>query len=101
MNIAVVSCIISSISALSAVVGIFHTVKTFRNESRDEVERRVTERVETNFKLDEIGKSVNEIKDSMAETRREVQALAERVALVDAKADKAHLRLDLIEHDKG
>lgn len=101
MNIAMASCVISAISAISAVIGIIHTLNTLKNENRNEVERRVTERVETNFKLDEISKSVNDIKGTMNETKQEVRSLAEKLTLVDAKADKAHMRLDLLEQEKG
>lgn len=96
---------ISEIIALVCMIFSFVTLglnlKSDKKKDGKDFEQRIIERTETNMKLDEIGRNVNEIKDSVKETKKDIQNLAERQALTDAKAEKAHTRLDVIEAKMG
>lgn len=91
--------IVALISALSACFGIFSVIRNTRKSSEKDVEQRTIERTETNMKLDSIKKDVSDIKDVINETKKDVQHLNEKLALVDAKAEKAHLRIDMLEKE--
>lgn len=93
------SDIVAIISALSACFAIFSVIRNYRQSSQKEIERRTTERTETNVKLDTIGRNVADIKETMNETKKDIQHLNEKLALVDAKAEKAHLRIDMLEKE--
>lgn len=88
-----VAIIALGISFITVVLNL----RSSKKKDDDDIEQRVIERTETNMKLDEIGRNVNEIKDSVRETKKDIQGLAERQAIIDAKAEKAHLRIDIME----
>ena len=77
--------IVAVISALSACFAIFSVIRNTRRSSEKDIEQRTIERTETNMKLDSI--------------KKDVQRLGEKVALGDAKAEKAHLRIDMLEKE--
>lgn len=91
--------IVAVISAVSALFAIFSVIRNTRKTSEKEIEQRTIERTETNMKLDSIKKDVSDIKDVINETKKDVQHLNEKLALVDAKAEKAHLRIDMLEKE--
>ncbi len=93
------SDIVAIISALSACFAIFSVVRNYKQSSKKEIEQRTVERTETNMKLDAIGRNVADIKETMSETKKDIQHLNEKLALVDAKAEKAHLRIDMLEKE--
>lgn len=87
------------ISVISTAFAIYFGLKSSRKADTKEIEKRTAERVETNMKLDAIIRDMKDIKESVVETRKDVQQLGERLAIVDQKADKAHLRLDYVERE--
>lgn len=95
-----VSDVVALVSAASALVAIFFAVKNGKRTDTKEIERRAAERTETNVKLDVISGDVREIKETSKETVRNVQALADKIAVVDAKADRAHYRIDALEKER-
>lgn len=93
------------ITAISVVSALYFSSKNSKSTDVKEIERRVEERTETNMKLDEIGRNVNDIKFDISSTKKEVYSLTERVASVEASFKAAHQRIDKIEkemedHDK-
>lgn len=93
------SDIVAVISALSACFAIFSVIKNYRKSTEQEIAHRTAERTETNMKLDSIGKNVADIKETINETKKDIQQLNEKLAVVDAKAEKAHLRIDMLEKE--
>lgn len=92
-----ISEVVAIIALVISTITVCINLRNSRKKDNKDIEQRVIERTETNMKLDEIGRNVNDIKDSVKETKRDIQSLAERQALTDAKAEKAHARLDIIE----
>ena len=93
------SDIVAVISALSACFAIFSVIRNYKKSTENEIAHRTAERTETNMKLDSIGKNVSDIKETINETKKDIQHLNERLAIVDSKADKAHLRIDMLERE--
>lgn len=92
-----ISEIVAVLALVISFITVFLNLRSSKKKDNKDLEQRVIERTETNMKLDEIGRNVNEIKDSVKETKRDVQKLAERQALTDAKVDKAHARIDMLK----
>ena len=93
------SDIVAVISTLSACFAIFSVIRNYKRSTEQEIVRRTAERTETNMKLDSIGKNVTDIKETINETKKDIQNLSDKLAIVDAKAEKAHLRIDMLEKE--
>ncbi len=85
------------ISAVSVAFAIFFGLKNSKRADVKDIERKATERAETNYKLDEISRNVTDIKYDISSTKKSVTELTERMTKVEACADKAHLRIDALE----
>lgn len=89
------------ISVISVSCAVYFGLKNNKRADDKEIEQRATERAETNYKLDEIGRNVNDIKYDISETRKEVRELAERMASVEASTKQAHHRIDRLDKTNG
>lgn len=91
-------------SLLVGIIGLCFTVffnsKNSKRSDTQDVETRVKENTKLNMKLDEISRSLNEVKDELRLYQKMVQDLSERVAKVEASASQAHKRLDRMEVEK-
>lgn len=88
------------VSVVSVSFAIFFGVSNYRRTDTKDIEQRTVERTETNMKLDEISRNVTDIKYDISATKKEVSALSERMASVEASTKQAHHRLDRMESDK-
>lgn len=85
------------ISIISVCFSIYFGLRNNKRSDVKEIEQRVKERTETNMKLDQISRNVSDIKESISDTNKDLQELKEKIALVEQKTNKAHVRLDVIE----
>jgi len=85
------------VSIVSVCFSAFFGLKSNRRADTSEIEQRIAENTKLNMKLDEIARSVNELKDEMRLQKAAVQELAERMARVEASAKQAHHRMDRLE----
>lgn len=85
------------ISVISVCFSIYFGLRNNKRSDVKEIEQRVKERTETNMKLDQISRNVSDIKESISDTNKDLQELKEKIALVEQKTNKAHVRLDVIE----
>jgi peptidoglycan hydrolase CwlO-like protein len=85
------------LSIVSVVFSIYFGSKNNKRSDTKDIEARVTERTETNYKLDEISRNVTDIKYDISSTKKSVQELSERMASVEATASYANRRIDILE----
>ena len=85
------------VSIISVCFAIYFGLRNNKRSDVKEIEQRVKERTETNMKLDQISRNVSDIKESISDTNKDLQELKEKIALVEQKTNKAHVRLDVIE----
>lgn len=85
------------ISVISVCFSIYFGLRNNKRSDVKEIEQRVKERTETNMKLDQISRNVSDIKESISDTNKDLQELKEKIALVEQKTNKAHVRLDVLE----
>lgn len=90
----IIPIIISIIAVVSSFIWGFLGNK--RSDTHD-IEQRVAERTETNCKLDEISRNVTDIKYDISSTKRDVQAITERLSSVESSTKSAHRRIDAIQ----
>lgn len=85
------------ISLVSVSFAIFFGMKNAKRGDVKDIEQRVAERTETNMKLDEIGRNVQDIKYDITATKNEVKALGERIVSVEQSTKSLHHRVDTVE----
>jgi septal ring factor EnvC (AmiA/AmiB activator) len=85
------------VSFLSAAFSIYFGLKNSRHTDTEDIERRAAESAKTNAKLDSISSTVNDIKYDITATRKDVQALNERLVETEASCKSAHKRIDRLE----
>lgn len=89
------------ISLTSVAFSVYFGLRNNKRSDTKEIEQRVAERTETNMKLDQIGKDVQDIKYDISATKKSVNSLTERVASVESSVKSAHHRLDTMEGKKA
>lgn len=89
------------ISLVSVAFSVYFGLRNNKRSDTKEIEQRVAERTETNMKLDQIGKDVQDIKYDISATKKSVNSLTERVASVESSVKSAHHRLDTMEGKKA
>lgn len=89
------------ISLTSVAFSVYFGLRNNKRSDTKEIEQRVAERTETNMKLDQIGKDVQDIKYDISATKKSVNSLTERVASVESSVKSAHHRLDTMEGSKA
>lgn len=85
------------ISIVSVGFSIFFGLKNSKKSDTEDITKRVERDTTVNLKLDNITNVVNDIRYDISATKKEVQALTERVATVEASAKQAHHRIDRLE----
>lgn len=93
----IITITVAIVGMLVSLVALLFTAKGSKRTDVKDLEARIAENTKVNIKLDNIGQDVAEIKEEIKLQRQEVQALAERVATVEASAKQAHHRLDRME----
>lgn len=86
-----------TVSILALVSSFYFSSKSAKKTDTKDLEKEITQRTETNLKLDNIARNVADIKYDMSTTKNDIQDLKERVIRVDESAKQAHKRLDTIE----
>lgn len=85
------------ISMVSVCFSIYFGLKNNRRSDTKDMESRIAENTKMNMKLDEMLRSMNELKDEMRSQKQAMQSVVERLARVEASAKQAHLRMDRYE----
>lgn len=86
--------IMDLLDAAAVVFAIIFGLTTNARSSKKDVIERAVAQAKTDSKLDQIVMCTSDIKDDMAEIRREVKLLDERVTIVERKADTANARIN-------
>ncbi len=89
--------IVAVVGMLVSLIALLFTAKGSKRTDVKDLEARIAENTKLNIKLDSIGQDVAEIKEEIKLQRQEVQALAGKVATVEASSKQAHHRLDRFE----
>lgn len=87
----------SLISIISVTCAVYFGVTGKKRGDTSDVERKAAESATINVKLDQIGGDVRDIKYDITATKKDVQALTERMITVEQSTKSAHHRLDGIE----
>ncbi len=85
------------VSIISVSFAIFFGLKNNKRNDTSDIERKAAEAATINFKLDQIGRDVQDIKYDITTTKKEVQLLTERMVAVEQSVKSAHKRFDDLE----
>lgn len=85
------------ISAFSALVAIFMSLKGNKRTDANDIAERVKENTRINMKLDETINLSKETKNEVSMLRREINEHNDRIIKVEESAKQAHHRLDAVE----
>lgn len=89
------------VTAVSVAFAIYSGIKNGKRNDTSDIERKAAETATINVKLDQIGGDVRDIKYDMTATKKDVQALTERMITVEQSTKSAHHRLDAVEGKEG
>jgi outer membrane murein-binding lipoprotein Lpp len=92
-----ISIIALIVTGISVAFAIYFGIKGSKRNDTTDIERKAAETATINVKLDQIGTDVRDIKYDMTATKKDVQALTERMITVEQSAKSAHHRLDAVE----
>lgn len=85
------------VSIVSVSFAIYFGLRNNKRADVKELEERVKQNTETKMTLEQICRNVADIKESILETKKDVQKLTGDMAILNQKVDKAHLRIDILE----
>lgn len=92
-----IATIISLLIAMSSLV---YVIKNNRRTDIKEVQERAVENAKVNMKLDEISRTLADIKYDNSSLKKELASLAERVTSVESSTKSAHKRIDDLQNRK-
>lgn len=88
------------LTIISVATAVYFAFKSNSRANDDDVSRRAQEGAILSQKLDSISQDTQEIRKEMADVRGKVNALSERVIIVEHDTKAAHDRISHIEEDE-
>lgn len=85
------------VTMISVAFAVYFGLKNAKRSDTTDIERKAAETATINVKLDQIGGDVRDIKYDITATKKDVQALTERMITVEQSTKSAHHRLDAVE----
>lgn len=82
------------VSLVSVTFSIFFAVKNNRRADNKEIEDRIARDTRMDMKLDEIGRNVQEVKDTVKNIQNDVKDHEGRIVKLEASYKAEHKRLD-------
>ena len=90
----IISIISVAFSVFFGLVSLFFNLKNDKKSDNSEIEERVKENTRINMKLDSISTNTTDIKNEIAEMRKELNSHDSRIVKVEESAKQAHHRID-------
>ena len=87
-------------SSISVATAVYFAFKSNSRANDDDVSRRAQEGAILSQKLDSISQDTQEIRKEMVDVRGKINALSERVIIVEHDTKAAHDRISHIEEDE-
>lgn len=86
----------TAIAIVSLAFSIFFGLKNNGRASTKDIEERVKRETKLDVKVDDVLNTVKDIKYDISSVRKDISELNNRVTIVEAKADKANTRIDML-----
>lgn len=88
------------ISIISVSFSIFFGLKNNKRSDVEDIKSRVERDTKTDAKLDEIGRDVKEVKDTVRNIQNDVKDHEGRIAKLEASSTRLHERIDKFPHEE-
>ena len=89
------------ISIISVSASIIFGLSNYKRNNASDIGQKAAETATINVKLDTIGSDVRDIKYDITAVKKDVQALSERMIVVEQSTKSAHKRVDEILEKEG
>lgn len=88
------------ISIISVSFSIFFGLKNNKRSDVEDIKSRVERDTKTDAKLDEIGRDVKEVKDTVRNIQNDVKDHEGRITKLEASYTRLHERIDKFPHEE-